>query len=223
MPSPPPSGARAHTPPPPPAPRRFWGTDVLAAWGAHPRWLPQRLRPWALLVSTAKDVNDALRVQWRGERDREDLISCRNHSSKGKGNPTSSAISGRRRAWVNTAAPQAGDAWQAAAGSGPEAGEAGLFSPNQTDGKSQAAEARAPLCLGGKGSTRRRRRLEFDPWVRKMPWRTGWHPRRWSCLGILWTEGPGGLLGSPESGTTERLNSSHKPGEGLEGCYRHEE
>ena len=98
-----------------------------------------------------------------------------------------------------------------------------LFSPKPTDRKSQAAEGRAPLCLGGKGSACRRRRLEFDPWVGKMPWRTGWHPRRWSCLGILWTEGPGGLLGSPESGTTERLNSSHKPGEGLEGCYRHEE
>ena len=27
------------------------------------------------------------------------------------------------------------------------------------------------------------RRLRFDPWVRKIPWRRKWQPTQYSCLG----------------------------------------
>ena len=39
---------------------------------------------------------------------------------------------------------------------------------------------------------RRRKRPEFDPWVRKIPWRRAWQPLQYSCLenpmdrGVWW-------------------------------------
>ena len=48
------------------------------------------------------------------------------------------------------------------------------------------------------------RRLEFDPWVRKIPWRRKLHPLQQSCLDNSMTEEPGGLqsTGSQESNST---------------------
>ena len=50
------------------------------------------------------------------------------------------------------------------------------------------------------GQCRRLKRLGFNTWVRKIPWRRKWQPNfsvpAWR---ILWTEKPGGLqsMGSP--------------------------
>ena len=41
---------------------------------------------------------------------------------------------------------------------------------------------------------RRHKRCEFNPWVRKIPWRRAWQPTPLFLPGeILWTEEPGGL------------------------------
>ena len=54
-----------------------------------------------------------------------------------------------------------------------------------------------PAGASGKESTcqcRRCKRHEFDPWVRKIPWRRKWQPHsRVLVWEILWTEEPGGL------------------------------
>ena len=51
--------------------------------------------------------------------------------------------------------------------------------------------ARLPSWLRGKEPTCQYRRLGFDPWVRKIPWRKKWQPTlAWK---IPWTEEPGGL------------------------------
>ena len=56
------------------------------------------------------------------------------------------------------------------------------------------------------------KRSEFNPWIRKMPWRRKWQPTS-SILAwrIPWTEEPGGLqfMGSQESDMTEQLNHHH--------------
>ena len=39
-----------------------------------------------------------------------------------------------------------------------------------------------PRWLSGKESACRRRRCEFDPWVRKIPWRRKGNPLQYSCL-----------------------------------------
>ena len=40
---------------------------------------------------------------------------------------------------------------------------------------------------------RRLKRHEFDPWVRKIPWKRKWQPTRVHAWRIPWTEEPGGL------------------------------
>ena len=40
---------------------------------------------------------------------------------------------------------------------------------------------------------RRLKRHEFDPWVRKIPWKKKWQPTRVHAWRIPWTEEPGGL------------------------------
>ena len=73
---------------------------------------------------------------------------------------------------------------------------------------------------------RRHRSLGFDPWVRKIPWRSGMA----ACSSILaWEHGQGSLEGhSPESreelDTTERINthisiSLLRPLEKEQGCH----
>ena len=69
-----------------------------------------------------------------------------------------------------------------------------------------------PWWVGGKESTCQCRRREFDPWVRKIPWRRKWQPspiflpekscRQRSLAGYS----PWGLR---ESDTTEQLNSKN--------------
>ena len=69
--------------------------------------------------------------------------------------------------------------------------------------------SQAPLWwLSGKESTCQYRKLEFDPWVKMIPWR-----RKWVAWEIPWTEEPGGLqsMGSQKSQMLlrERLLLSH--------------
>ena len=49
---------------------------------------------------------------------------------------------------------------------------------------------------------RRRRRLRFNPWGGKIPWRTKWQPTHILAWKIPWTEEPGGLqsMGSQRGG-----------------------
>ena len=42
--------------------------------------------------------------------------------------------------------------------------------PDGTSGKESACQSR------------RRKRLAFSPWVRKIPWRRAWQPTPYSCL-----------------------------------------
>ena len=65
-------------------------------------------------------------------------------------------------------------------------------------------------CLSGKESTCQCKRLRFDPWVRKIPWRRKWQPTPVFLPGE--SHGRRSLVGfSPwgrkESDTTERLHS----------------
>ena len=39
------------------------------------------------------------------------------------------------------------------------------------------------LVLSGREFTCKCRRLRFDPWVRKIPWRRKWQPLHYFCLG----------------------------------------
>ena len=57
------------------------------------------------------------------------------------------------------------------------------------------------------------RRLGFDPWVRKIPWRRKWQPTPVFLPGeIPWPEKPGRLLsmGGKELDMTEQLNNNKK-------------
>ena len=49
-----------------------------------------------------------------------------------------------------------------------------------------------PRWLSGKEYALSSRKLAFDPWVRKMPWRKKWHSSVLACE-VSWTEEPGGL------------------------------
>ena len=76
-----------------------------------------------------------------------------------------------------------------------------------------------PRGTSGKESTcqcRRLQRHEFDPWVRKIPWRKKWQPTPVSLPGKFHEQGRlGSCLGNPmhspwglkESDTTEQLNT----------------
>ena len=60
-----------------------------------------------------------------------------------------------------------------------------------------------PTWLSGKESTCHCRRCQFDPWVRKMPWRRKWQPTPVFLPEVSpWTEKPGGLypMGSQRAG-----------------------
>ena len=50
-----------------------------------------------------------------------------------------------------------------------------------------------PSWLGGKESACQCRRLRFDPWIGKIPWRRKWQPTSVFCWEIPWTEESGGL------------------------------
>ena len=66
---------------------------------------------------------------------------------------------------------------------------------------------RLPCWLSGKESACQGRRLEFDPWVGKIPWRRKWQPPLVLLPG-LWTSEPGGTqsMGSQELDMTSLLN-----------------
>ena len=71
---------------------------------------------------------------------------------------------------------------------------------------------RRPSGLSGQESTRQGRRLGFDPWVQKIPWRRKWQPTPVFLPGKSY--GQRGLAGySPwghkEPDTTERLNNNN--------------
>ena len=67
-----------------------------------------------------------------------------------------------------------------------------------------------PWWLSRKESTCQRRRLEFNPWSRKIPWRRKWQPTSVFLLGkfrgqrSLWGSSPWDCKGS---GMTERLDN----------------
>ena len=70
----------------------------------------------------------------------------------------------------------------------------------------EGTQPRLPWWLNGKESTCQRRRLKFDSWVGKIPWKREWHPTPvclpgefhgqrslvgyspWGCKGSDWTE-----------------------------------
>ena len=58
---------------------------------------------------------------------------------------------------------------------------------------------------------RRRKRPEFDPWVRKIPWRRAWQPLQYSCLenpmdrGVWWAA----VHGVKESDMAEATECQH--------------
>ena len=57
---------------------------------------------------------------------------------------------------------------------------------------------------------RRHKKLGFDPWIRKIPWRRRWQPFQYSCQEIPWAEEPGGLhfpWSDKASNMTEQLNT----------------
>ena len=69
---------------------------------------------------------------------------------------------------------------------------------------------RLPCWLRGKESPCQCGRLEFDPWVGKIPWRRKWQPPPVFLPG-LWTPEPGGIqsMGLQELDTTSLLNHHH--------------
>ena len=88
-----------------------------------------------------------------------------------------------------------------------------------------------PRWLGDKECTYQCRRREFDPWVRKIPWRRAWPPTPALLPGESpWTEEPGGLqsmgsqslTGLSDQGRTRDLCTAFRAPAGITstaGCW----
>ena len=63
-----------------------------------------------------------------------------------------------------------------------------------------------PRWLSGKESACQRRQCEFNPWVRKIPWRTKWQPTPVFLPGE--SQGQRSLVGYSQQGLKERLSSN---------------
>ena len=69
--------------------------------------------------------------------------------------------------------------------------------------------------LSGKESACQCRRLRFNPWVGKIPWRRAWQPTHILAWRIPWIEEPGGL----QSMVSQRVRHEQLSTHALVGIY----